>query len=394
MNVGSPIGVNPPKGRSRMRAPRTRWERMERSELSLVQLRQLLLTGKRSEGKSQKTIAWYEGALDDFARWLDREHLPAVLATFTLEHLRAYAVDLQERAVRDPNASAARRGRRLSEHSVDTYLRALRAFSNWLYAEGYTAQHTLARLKTPRLPQKVKDILTPEEIAQVVGSLNPHTEIGARDQAIVLVLLDSGMRLSELCTLRVADLHLNEGYVKVYGKNKKERPVRVGSYSVKAIRFYLLHWRKPARELIDHVFLTCRGVTRSVGALAPDPGEPLRPKAVEAMIKRIGRAAGVPRLHPHLLRHTFSCHYLMTYRDPFALKSLLGHTTLAMTNHYVAAVQEMAIVKADAASVLDAMDLRALWGNRRGRLPTPAPNTATTSNVPNIPRPLRKRKEA
>ena len=89
------------------------------------------------------------------------------------------------------------------------------------------------------------------------------------------------------------------------------------------------------------------------------------------MLKRIGRAAGVPRLHPHLLRHTFSCHYLLTYRDPFALKSLLGHTTLAMTNHYVAAVQEMEIVKADAASVLDAMDLRSLWGNRRGLLPAP-----------------------
>lgn len=172
---------------------------MERSELSLAQLRQLLLTGKRSEGKSPKTIAWYESALNDFAHWLDCKQLPHVLATFTLENLRAYAVELQDRAVRDPNASGSRPGRRLSEHSVDNYLRALRAFSNWLFVEGYTTQHTLARLKTPRLPQKVKDILTPEEIAQVAGAFIPHTEIGARDQAIILFLLDSGMRLSELC---------------------------------------------------------------------------------------------------------------------------------------------------------------------------------------------------
>jgi site-specific recombinase XerD len=361
---------------------------MERTELSLAQLRQLLLTGKRSEGKSPKTIAWYEGALDDFARWLDHEQLPAALASFTLELVRAYAVDLQQRASRDLHTAGTHTGRRLSDHTVDTYLRALRAFSNWLFAEGYTTQHVLARLKTPRLPQKAKDILSPEEIAQVAGSLNPHTELGARDQAIFLLLLDSGMRLSELCGLCVGDLHLAEGYAKVYGKNKKERPVRVGSYSAKALRFYLLHWRKPARPSIEHVFLTCRGVTRSAGALAPEPGEPLKPKAVELMLKRIGRAAGVPRLHPHLLRHTFSCHYLLTYRDPFALKSLLGHTTLAMTNHYVAAVQELAIVKADAASVLDAMDLRALWNNRRGRLPA-APDTATPH-----PKPTRKRKEA
>ena len=364
---------------------------MERTTLSLAHLRQLLLTGKRAEGKSPKTIAWYEDALDDFARWLEREQLPAVLASFTLEHVRAYAVDLQQRVAFDPHkpgAPACASGRTLSEHTVDTYLRALRAFSNWLFAEGYTTQHTLARLKTPRLPQKAKDILTPEEIAQIAGSLNPHTEIGARDQAIFLLLLDSGMRLSELCGLCVGDLHLAEGYAKVYGKNKKERPVRVGSYSAKALRFYLLHWRKPSRPSIDNVFLTCRGVTRTAGALAPEPGEPLKPKAVELMLKRVGRAAGVPRLHPHLLRHTFSCHYLLTYRDPFALKSLLGHTTLAMTNHYVAAVQELAIVKADAASVLDAMDLRTLWNNRRGRLPA-APDTATPH-----PKPTRKRKEA
>jgi site-specific recombinase XerD len=370
---------------------------MERTTLSLAHLRQLLLTGKRSEGKSPKTIAWYEDALDDFARWLERAQLPAVLASFTLDRVRAYAVDLQQRAARDPHkpgAPACASGRKLSDHTVDTYLRALRAFSNWLFAEGYTLQHTLARLKTPRLPEKAKDILTPEEIAQIAGSLNPHTEIGARDQAIFLLLLDSGMRLSELCGLCVEDLHLAEGYAKVYGKNKKERPVRVGSYSAKALRFYLLHWRKPARPSIETVFLTCRGVTRTVGALAPEPGEPLKPKAVELMLRRVGRAAGVPRLHPHLLRHTFSCHYLLTYRDPFALKSLLGHTTLAMTNHYVAAVQQMEIVKADSASVLDAMDLRALWNNRRGRLPSvkPIPPDTATSNIPPMTR-NSKRKE-
>jgi integrase len=77
-------------------------------------------------------------------------------------------------------------------------------------------------------------------------------------------------------------------------------------------------------------------VTRRAGALAPEAGEPLKAKAVELMLKRIGTAAGVPRLHPHLLRHTFSCEYLLVNRDPFALKSLLGHTTLAMTNHYCA----------------------------------------------------------
>src|SRR5258708_36786386 len=96
--VHATTAANPPQDRPRNgRAPRTRtrWERMERTELSLAHLRQLLLTGKRSEGKSPKTIAWYEGALDDFARWLDQEQLPAVLAGFPLAPGRALGGRLQ-----------------------------------------------------------------------------------------------------------------------------------------------------------------------------------------------------------------------------------------------------------------------------------------------------------
>ena len=342
---------------------------MQKTEMALEQLQQLLIHSKQAEGKAAATIAWYERALGDYAAWLARQGLAPTLSNFTLLRVRAYAVELQQRQAAAYHPTRSAQSHRLSDHSVDSYLRALRAFSNWLFQESYTAEHVLARLKLPRLTEKVQDILTRDEIQRIVHSLNPHTEVGARDQAIFLLLLDSGIRLGELCQLRVDDLHIAEGYAKVFGKGKKERPVRIGARATKAIRFYLLHWRKPARPQIEQIFLTCRGVTRSAGALAPEPGEPLKPKAVELMLKRIGHAAGVPRLHPHLLRHTFACHYLMTYRDPFALKSLLGHTTLAMTNHYCAAVQQMEIVRADTMSVLDAMDLETMAINRRGRLP-------------------------
>ncbi len=358
---------------------KTRWERMQMSELALEQLATILMTAKASEGKSAKTIAWYQQAVRDYCGWLGREGLPQTLGGFTLERVRAYTVDLQRRAAFEHHPALPTRAHRLSDASVNSYLRALRAFSNWLYTEGYTSEHTLARLKTPRLAEKVKDILTPDEIVRIVGSLNPRTEIGARDQAIFLLLLDTGMRLSELCTLRLANVRLAEGYALVYGKGKKQRPVRVGALAAKALRFYVAHWRSPARPSIDAVFLTCRGVTRYAGTLAPEAGEPLKPKAVELMIKRIGRAADVPRLHPHLLRHTFSCRYLLKHRDPFALKSLLGHTTLAMTNHYCAAVEQMEIVRAERDSVLDDLDLGALRINRRGRLRKPVGKPETTT---------------
>jgi site-specific recombinase XerD len=340
---------------------------MQKTELTLEELTRLIVNTKRSEGKSPQTIAWYRDGIGLYDAWLASQEMESTLANFTLDLVRAYMVDLQGRKRYQGHASVPTQSEALSDHSINSYLRVLRAFSNWLCSEGYTAQHVLARIKLPRTTEKVQDILNQDEIVNIVRSLNPRTEIGARDQAIFLLLLDSGMRRAELCRLRVQDVNLDEGYAIVRGKGKKERPVRLGSRTVKAVQFYILHWRKPARQTVDTVFLTCQGVTREVGAFAPEPGEPLKPEAVGLMIKRIGRAAGVPRLHPHLLRHTFACFYLLQHRDPFALKSLLGHSTLAMTNHYCAAVQQMQIVRSDAVSVVDAIEAPALSINRRGR---------------------------
>jgi hypothetical protein len=93
-----------------------------------------------------------------------------------------------------------------------------------------------------------------------------------------------------------------------------------------------------------------------------------RSKSASILSRPIGRQAGVERLHPQLLRHTFACLYLMRYRDPFALMSLLGHTTLQMTNHYCEAVQQMDVIRAVTTSIVDGIDTRLLDINRRGRL--------------------------
>ena len=345
---------------------------MQKTTLTLEQLTKLLITSKRSEGKTDKTILWYEQNINAFGDWLVENGMAATLEHFTLENVRGYVVDLNDRVAMSPPGSTTKRRHSLSDHTINSYVRALRAFSNWLFTEHYTTGLVLARLKMPSMTKKVRDILTQEEIAQIVASLNPRTEIGARDQAIFLLLLDTGMRAGELCGLRLQNVHLDQGYAKVFGKGKKERPVKIGSRAAKALRFYILHWRKPAMPQYDQVFLSCRGVTREAFALASEPGEPLTVNALGHLFKRVGVKAGVSRLHAHLLRHTFACMYLMRHHDPFALKSLLGHTTLAMTNHYCEAVQQMDVIRADAVSIIDGLDLRALDVNRRGR---PAKNT-------------------
>jgi site-specific recombinase XerD len=341
---------------------------MRKEDISLAHLSELLATEKAASGKSAQTVDWYTGVIARYAEWIVAQKLEPALGSFTLEHVRAYIVALQGLRARELHPAQPMENRPLSDATINSYVRALHAFSSWLYEEGYTQAPVLARLKAPRMTQKTQPILTEAEIAAIVCALNPRTEIGARDQAIFLLLLDTGMRAGELCGLRLPQLHLDDGYAIVLGKGRKERPIKIGARAAKAIRFYLLHWRTPALAHEDHVFLACRGVTTPRHALASAGGEPLSVSALEQLIKRIGRQAGVERLHPHLLRHTFACLYLMRYRDPFALKSLLGHTTLQMTNHYCEAVQQMDVVRADTTSIVDGFDTKLLEINRRGRL--------------------------
>lgn len=355
-------------GINQQSSSRTRWAKMQKTELSLAQMLDLLCKCKQAEGKSIHTIDWYRQCVGAYGHWLVQQDISPTLEHFTLELVRSYIVNLQQRPAFEEHPSVPVQARKLSDHTINSAARALRAFSNWLFSEQYTKEPVLARLQMPRMSKKIQDILTPEEIGAVIGSLNPRTEIGARDQAAFLLLLDTGMRAGELCNLRLSDLHLDQGYATVFGKGKKERPVKVGSRAAKALRFYMLHWRHPGMPHLDQVFLTCRGgVYRADDVSAPGPGEPLSVDALDGIIKRMGVRSGVPRLYAHLLRHTFACMYLMRHRDPFALKSLLGHTTLAMTNHYCEAVQQMDVIRADSVSIIDGLDLRALDVNRRGR---------------------------
>jgi len=347
--------------------PKTKWEQMKKTDLTLDQLLTLMANNKLAEGKSQRLADWYGHGVTYYGRWLEKQGFTATLQHFTLDNVRSYILYLKERGTYEKHPTMAASETRLSDHTVATYVRALRGFSSWLCEELYTTEPILARLKIPKAAKKLQDILVAEEIADIVTSLNPRTEIGARDQAIFLTLLDTGMRAGELCGLTLDDVHLDQGYAVVFGKGRKERPVKIGSRAAKALRFYILHWRKPAVPSIQNVFLTIRGVTNEADVMSPEAGMPLCVNALGHLLKRMGKGAGVPRLHAHLLRHTFACMYLMRYRDPFALKSLLGHTTLAMTNHYCEAVQQMDVVKADSVSIIDGLDLRFPDVNRRGR---------------------------
>jgi site-specific recombinase XerD len=239
----------------------------------------------KAEGKSPKTISWYSEMLGSFIRYLKSQYRSAMLSDLDIESVRAFIIYEQERGV--------------SAYTVQGKVRALKAFSSWLSSEGYTPDNLLYGLKLPRIPAMLIEPLTPDEIDRLIKYQNPLTAIGCRDIAIFILMVDTGIRLSELCNTHFEDAHVEDGYMKVMDKGSKERIIPVGAIAQKMLWRYIIHFRPdPIAESDNYLFLRL-------------DGKPVKPNAVKLLLNRWGKKAGVPRLHAHLCRHTFAANFLV-----------------------------------------------------------------------------------
>lgn len=286
-------------------------------EITIPVLAERFLATKQTEGLSGNTIRWYRMILTHFDRFLKDNRLQAL----SIDHAREFIAHLQARDTRfekHPTSKPKEGG--LSPHTVAGYVRGIKAFSSWLNEEGYTGSNLFLRLKRPKVPQKMVEVLTDEEIQRMVACINPNTFLGARLLAIVLLLLDTGIRASELCGLTLDNLDLRDGEAKVNGKGDKERVVPFASTT----RLALMRWTQTFRQESTHdeVFLTT-------------DGNPLTYNSLKLIVQRLADKSGIPRLHLHLFRHTFAVKYLMNGGDLMTLKRILGHTTLQVTQMYL-----------------------------------------------------------
>ncbi|MFC2009518.1 tyrosine-type recombinase/integrase [Chloroflexota bacterium] len=319
------------------------WGEINMAELDLVKLISHFAQSNKAEGKSPKTISWYSEMLFDFVKFLRSTGSSAVLAQFHPISARDFIVHEQDRG--------------LSPYTVQGKVRSLKAFGSWLFAEGYTSENLLANLKLPRVPIRIIEPLSAEEIDCLLAAQNPLTHVGCRDIAILMALLDTGSRCSELCTLLFQDAHIQEGYLKVVGKGNKERILPVGALAQKAISRYIFHFRpEPLKETDDRLFLTL-------------DGKALQANAVKLLLKRWGRRAGVPRLHAHLCRHTFATNFL-THKcgDVFRLQQILGHSSLQMVGKYVHYASAQDMILGRVSSPLDHLDIKRIKGHKIDRL--------------------------
>lgn len=283
----------------------------------LAEAMQSFLRRCRARGLADETVRFYRTRLDAFTRYLDGHGLPARPGEVTPEVVRDFLAAQKER---------------LSAASAHHARATLSAFFRFLVREEWLTSNPVEKVEKVRVPRKVIQTFSHEQIEQMLATCSGRSFNGLRLRAVILTLLDCGLRVSELCGLTLDDVSWDEGTLRVMGKGSKERVVPFGEATRQALLSYLARRGElPGRSAL---FVTCYG-------------DPMNRHEVHRILRDCGTRAGVTgvRCSAHTFRHTCAVMYLRNGGDAFTLQKLLGHSDLAMTRRYCELSQTDALQK-------------------------------------------------
>ncbi len=209
-------------------------------------------------------------------------------------------------------------------NSMARKLSTLRTFFKYLCREGYIQKNPARLVATPKVPKKIPSFLPIDEAFRLMDIPDSKTLSGLRDKAILETLYGAGIRISELVSLNVANVDLERGYIRVFGKGRKERIVPLGGKACDAIREYMNKMQDARCKMQDGqaLFLNLRG-----GRLTSRGGWNI--------VDKYARRGAIKRhISPHSLRHTFATHLLEGGADLRVIQELLGHSSLSTTQKY------------------------------------------------------------
>lgn len=213
----------------------------------------------------------------------------------------------------------------LAAHSQARMLSGIKAFFKYLLLENEITEDPTELLESPRLPRKLPDVLSYEEIEAMLGAIDHSTPEGTRNRAIMEVLYSSGLRVSELTGLQLTHCHFDIGFLRIIGKGDKMRLVPIGKEAIKYTQIYLEHVRDgiaPQKGSEDIVFLNRRG-----GQLSR--------VMVFLVIKNAAELAGIHKnVSPHTFRHSFATHLIEGGASLRAVQEMLGHESITTTEIY------------------------------------------------------------
>ena len=227
-------------------------------------------------------------------------------------------VDLTRADLRKWIAQLSREG--LAPTSVARAVSAARGLFRFLMLDGHIKRHPTEDLDTPQRFAYLPQFLTEEEINQLFSAPDIATEEGVRDRTLLEVMYAAGLRVSELVTLKQADVDVHAGLVVCHGKGSKERRVPIGKSAIHWVQQYSAIKAGYGRPTAPNMFV--------------NRGKPLTRQFAWAMIKRYAAKAGVKDISPHTLRHSFATHLLQHGADSRSVQALLGHSDISTTQIY------------------------------------------------------------
>lgn len=261
------------------------------------------------KGLSPRTLEAYMSDVEKFAAYIAEEG--GDLLTVELEQLRDYLATLVDVGIH-PRTQAR-------------LLSSLRSFYGFLKIDGYIESNPTELLKSPKLPMHLPDVLTLDEIDRVINAIDLSQLEGQRNRAMIEVLYSCGLRVSELCNLKISDLYLDEEFIRVTGKGDKQRLVPISPRAIAELNYYFNdrdHIEiKPGYE--DYVFISERR------------RKPLSRITVFHIVKELVEAAGIQKnVSPHTFRHSFATHLLEGGANLRIIQAMLGHESIATTEIY------------------------------------------------------------
>lgn len=291
--------------------------------MSAIEILQFINYLRVERGFSSHTLRAYLGDLDQFCDYLANGR-----AAFARE-----PGDTRPRATLDALRRADKRQVRAFLAHVQTSgasprtaarkLAALRSAYKFFIRTDKLQDNPAQQVKAPRLARNLPDVLSIPEVTALVEAPDTTTPLGKRDRALLETLYSSGARASEAAGLKLSDVDLGRGIMRVLGKRNKERMAHLGSYAVKALRNYLAVRASLGTPDGDALFLNARG-------------GPLTTRSIQRVVEKYVRQVlpGRKEVSPHTLRHTFATHMLDGGADLRVVQELLGHESLTSTQVY------------------------------------------------------------
>lgn len=257
---------------------------------------------------SPNTLDAYRSDLDKLLHYLDSEGIDTLDAT--TDNLQGFAAGLHDIGIHP--------------RSQSRIISGIRSFFRFLVMADYRKSDPGELLESPKIGFHIPEVLTVDEIDSIISAVDMEKSEGQRNRAILETLYSCGLRVSELCGLKISDLYFDEGFIKVEGKGSKQRLVPISDRAVCELKLWLeqriMGRIKPGFE--DHVFLARwgNGISRIM---------------VFHMIKELAAQAGIKKsISPHTFRHSFATHLLEGGANLRAIQAMLGHESIATTEIY------------------------------------------------------------